>query len=138
MDKRSLSIIGANRKIIYLKKSHLSNWEHLRQSRFKINHQVLLFSLKDQLEKVLHLPAVFENEIKERRGTLESGDHEPYPDLYLKGDKFKLAVELELHVKSKNRYDLKTVNYSNSSYSHVLYVVGTLKRKNQLLEYFCL
>lgn len=136
LDSRSLNAIGDNRKIVYLKKSHLSDYEYIRQSRFKINHQVLLFSIKEKLEKILILPAVFDNEIKERRGTLESGDHEPYPDLYFKGRGFKLAVELELHIKSQNRYDFKTIDYSNSSFTHVLYVVGTLKKKNQLLEYF--
>ena len=136
LDSKSLSVIGENRKIVYLKKSHLSNYEYIRQSRFKINHQVLLSSLREKLENLLNLPAVFENDIRENRYTLESGDHEPYPDFYFKGRDFKLAVELELHVKSQNRYDIKTIDYSHSSFTHVLYVVGTLKRKNQLLEYF--
>ena len=43
---------------------------------------------------------------------------------------------MELNTKSQNRYDLKTIDYSHSSYSHVLYVVGTLKKKDRLLEYF--
>ena len=136
LDKRSLVSIGRNNKIIYLRKSHVSDYEYIRLSRSKINHQVLLFSLKEKLKEILDLPAVFENEIKENQFTLESGDHEPYPDFYFKGKSFKLAVELELNIKSQNRYDLKTIDYSNSSYSHVLYVVGTLKKKTRLLEYF--
>lgn len=136
LDERSLNVVGDNRKIVYLRRSHLSDYEFIKLSRNKINHQVLLFSLKSNLEQVLSLPAVFENDIRERRGTLESGDHEPYPDLYFEGRDFKLAVELELHVKSQNRYDLKTLDYSNSSYSHILYVVGSLKKKDRLLEYF--
>ena len=123
-------------KIVYLQKSHLSNYEYLKINRFRINHQVLLFSLKEKLQGILQAPAFFENEIKERRGTLESGGHEPYPDFYFEGVDFKLAVELELNIKSKNRYDLKTIDYSNSSFSHVLYVVGTLHKKNILLELF--
>ena len=136
LDEKSLNVIGCNRKIIYLKKSHLSSYEYLRLSRYKINHQVLLFSVKKKLEGILSLPAYFENEIKERRGTLESGAHEPYPDFYFRGKDFKLAVELELNIKSKNRYDLKTIDYSQSSFSHTLYIVGTLKKKNKLLELF--
>ena len=136
LDEQSFNVIGDNRKIIYLQKSHLSNYEYLRINRFRINHQVLLFSLKEKLQSVLQAPAFFENEIRERRGTLESGGHEPYPDFYFEGVDFKLAVELELNIKSKNRYDLKTIDYSNSSFSHVLYVVGTLQTKNFLLEFF--
>ena len=131
------NVIGDNRKIIYLQKSHLSNYEYLRINRFRINHQVLLFSLKEKLQSVFCKLLLFlENEIRERRGTLESGGHEPYPDFYFEGVDFKLAVELELNIKSKNRYDLKTIDYSNSSFSHVLYVVGTLQKKNILLEFF--
>ena len=136
LDKEGLKLIGYNKKIVYLKKSHLSNYEYLKLSRQKINHQVLLFSLKEKLQSILKVPAVFENEIRERRGTLESGGHEPYPDFYFKDEDFKLAVELELNIKSKNRYDLKTIDYSNSSFSHVLYVVGFLKTKDRLLEFF--
>ena len=136
LDERSLTLIKKSNKIVYLQKSHLSNFEYIRLSRIKINHQVLLFFLKEQLEKTLLVPAVFDNEIKENRYTLESGDHEPYPDLFFKGRSFKLAVELELNIKSQNRYDLKLIDYSNSSFSHVLYVVGSLKKKDRLLEYF--
>ncbi len=134
LDKKSLAIIGKNRKIVFLKRSFLS--KYIKFNRSKINHQVLLFSLKDKLENILHLPAFFENDIKDNRYTLESGEHEPYPDLYFIGRNFKLAVELELNLKSQNRYDLKTIDYSNSSFSHVLYVVGSLFKKNRLLEYF--
>ena len=136
LDTKSLSVIGRRNKIVFLKKSHLSDYEYLKLSRFKINHQVLLFSLKEKLQSILKIPAVFENEIRDRRGTLESGGHEPYPDFYFEGENFKLAVELELNIKSQNRYDLKTINYSGSSFSHVLYVVGSLKKKDRLLEYF--
>ena len=136
LDKGSLALVEGRSKIVYLQKSHLSNFEYIRLSRTKINHQVLLFSLKEQLEKILLLPAVFENEIRENRYTLESGDHEPYSDLYFKGRGFKLAVELELNIKSQNRYDIKIIDYKNSSFSHVLYVVGSLKKKDKLLEYF--
>ena len=136
LDERSLAFIGKNHKIISLQKSHLNNYEYIRLSQAKISHQVLLFSLKEQLEKFLYVPAVFENEIRENRYTLESGDHEPYPDIYFKGRGFKLAIELELHVKSQNRYDLKIIDYRNSSYTHVLYVVGNLRRKEKLLRYF--
>ena len=136
LDKQSLFVIGDNKKIVYLKRSHLSNYEYLKLSRNKINHQILLFSLKEKLQSILKVPAIFENEIRERRGTLESGGHEPYPDFYFEGENFKLAVELELNIKSKNRYDLKTIDYSRSSFSHVLYIVGFLKKKDKLLDYF--
>lgn len=136
LDERSLAFIGINHKIISLQKSHLNNYEYIRLSQTKISHQVLLFSLKEQLERILFLPGVFENEIKENRYTLESGDHEPYPDIYFKGTGFKLSIELELHLKSQNRYDLKIIDYRNSSYTHVLYVVGNLRKKEKLLEYF--
>ena len=136
LDKESLNSIKRRNRIVYLHQSHLSKYEYLRLSRQKINHQVLLFSLKKKIQSILKVPAIFENEIKERKGTLESGGHEPYPDFYFKGEDFKLAIELELNIKSKNRYDLKTIDYSNSSFSHVLYVVGTLQKKNLLLEFF--
>ena len=136
LDESSLNVIGCHKKIVFLKQSFLNTPKGLKLNRSKINHQVLLFYLKDQLESILKLPAILENEIKEKRNTLESGDHDPYPDFYLKGYDFKLAVELELNIKSQNRYDLKTVDYSLSSYSHVLYVVGSLKKKDKLLEYF--
>lgn len=136
LDKESLNVIGDNKKIVFLKKSHLSKYEYLKLSRYKINHQVLLFPLKEKLQNILKAPAIFENEIRENRYTLESGSHEPYPDFYFKADNFKLAIELELNIKSQNRYDLKTIDYSNSSFSHVLYVVGSLKKKDKLLEYF--
>ena len=136
LDKESLSSIKKIHRIVYLNQSHLSKNEYLRLNRQKINHQALLFSLKERLQSILKVPAFFENEIRERKGTLESGGHEPYPDFYFEDEDFKLAVELELNIKSKNRYDLKTIDYSNSSFSHVLYVVGTLQKKNLLLEFF--
>ena len=136
LDTENLDFIARDNRIVYLKRSHLSNYEYLKFSRSKINHQVLLFSLKEKLQSILKAPAFFENEIRENRYTLESGGHEPYPDFYFKGEDFKLAVELELNIKSKNRYDLKTIDYSNSSFSHVLYVVGFLKMKDRLLEFF--
>ena len=134
LDNSSLNFIGNNRKCIYLGEKH----EVLRRnlSLWKINHQLLLFSLKRRLEDLLNTKAVFDNQIKDLKYTLYDRTFEPIPDFYLKGEDFKLAIELELHLKSKNRYSFKMSEYRKSSYSHVLYVVAHGKKITRLVRAF--
>ena len=79
-------------------------------SPWKKTHQLLLFSVRERLEKLLGVEAVFENQIRDSKYTLlQNGDDEPLPDFYMEGESYKLAVELELSLKSQNRYFLKNV-----------------------------
>ena len=105
-------------------------------SPWKKTHQLLLFSLKERLEKLLGTKAFFENQIKDLKETLYNGKHEPLPDLCFKGKYFKLAIELELNIKTKRRYFLKMSEYRNSSYSHVLYVTAQGKKMDKLIRDF--
>ena len=105
-------------------------------SPWKKTHQLLLFSLKERLEKLLGTRAVFENQIRDLKETLYNGRHEPVPDLYFRGNFFKLAIELELNIKAKRRYFLKMSEYRNSSYSHVLYVTANGKKMDKLIRNF--
>ena len=134
LDSSALNFIGKNRKYICLNEKH----KILRRkiSRWKIYHQLLLFSVKERLENLLNTTATFENQVRDLKRTLYDRTFEPYPDFYLKGENFKLAVELELHTKSQNRYSLKMSEYGNSSFTHVLYVVANNKKTNRLIEAF--
>ena len=105
-------------------------------SPWKKTHQLLLFSLKERLEKLLNIRAAFENQIRDLKETLYNGKHEPVPDLYFKKEGFKLAIELELNIKAKRRYFFKMSEYRNSSYSHVLYVTANGKKMDKLIRNF--
>ena len=134
LDDSSLGLIGRNLKIIRLSdefhfvKRHPSTW--------KKTHQLLLFSVKERLEKLLGAEAVFENQIRDLKETLYTGKYQPLPDLYLKGEDFKLAVELELHLKTQGRYFLKMAEYSKSRFTHVLYVTTYIKKMQRLIKTF--
>ena len=107
-----------------------------KSSEWKKRHQILLFSVKERLEKLLGVPAFFDNHIRDLKYTLQERTGEPLPDLFLKGENFKLAVELELHIKTKKRYELKKSSYNRSSFSHVLYVVPHSNKITRLIKNF--
>ena len=107
-----------------------------KASFWKRRHQLLLFSVKERLEKILGMEAVFENQIRDLKETLHNGDFEPLPDFYLKGKDYKLAVELEMSLKSQGRYFLKLSEYKNSRFTHVLYVATHIKSLQRLLRTF--
>ena len=134
LDSSCLNFIGIHRKYICLDEKD----DLLRRkiSKWKIRHQLLLFSLKNRLERVVNETGCFENKLKDLRHTLYDRTFEPLPDFYFKGEDYKLAVELELHLKSKNRYALKMSEYRKSSYSHVLYVVANAKKITSLVRAF--
>ena len=134
LDNSCLNFIGMNRKYICLDEKD----KILRRkiSKWKIRHQLLLFSLKDGLEKLLNVTAIFENQVKDLKHTLYDRTFGPLPDFYLKGKDYKLAIELELHLKSKSRYSLKMSEYRKSNYSHVLYVVTHAKKITRLVRAF--
>ena len=134
LDKSAIEVIGKNSKIISLS----DELKTLRRkiSSYKKTHQLLLFSLKEQLENLLNTPATLENRIKDLKYTLYDRTFEPLPDFYLKGANYKLAVELELNLKSKSRYSFKMSEYRKTSYSHVLYVVTQAKKITSLVRAF--
>ena len=134
LDSSSLNLIGNNRKYISLPEKHKILTRN--PSLWKINHQLLLLSLKIRLENLLNTSAIYENQIRDLKYSLYDRTFEPLPDFYFQGESFKLAVELELHLKSKNRYSLKMSEYRKSSYSHVLYVVTNNKKTNRLIRAF--
>ena len=134
LDQISLETVGQNLKLISL--SDRCHALRRTTSSWKRTHQLLLFSVRERLEKLLEAEAVFENQIRNLRHTLYDRSFEPYPDFYLKGEDFKLAVELELNLKSQSRYSLKMSEYRDSSYSHVLYIVTHAKKINRLIKLF--
>ena len=134
LDQTSLEAVGQNSKFISL--SDKCHALRRNTSPWKRTHQLLLFSVRERLERLLEEEAVFENQIRNLRHTLYDRAFEPYPDFYLKAEDFKLAVELELHLKSRSRYALKMSEYRDSSYSHVLYVVTDAKKINRLIRIF--
>lgn len=134
LDSSSIEIIGKKYKVISLADKNLS----LRRnaSPWKKTHQLLLFSLRERLKKLLGFSPVFESRVRDSKYTLYDRTFEPFPDFYIQGKNYKLAVELELHLKSKNRYSLKMSEYRKSSYSHVLYVVTNAKKITNLVRAF--
>lgn len=134
MDDSSLGLIGRNLKIISLSdKSHLKK---RRSSYWKKTHQLLLFSVKERLEKFLSKEAVFDNQIKDLKSTLRNGEYEPLPDFYIQGEDYKLAVELELHLKTRKLYFLKVAEYRRSRFTHVLYITAHIKKIQRLIRAF--
>ena len=134
MDSSLMNLIGNNRKYICLGEKF--NIFRRKPSLWKINHQLLLFSSRKRLEDILNTKAVFENQIRDLKGALYDRTFEPFPDFYFQGENFKLAVELELSLKSQKRYFLKMSEYRKSSYSHVLYIITDNKKTSRLLETF--
>ena len=135
LDSSSMGLIGRNLKIIRL--SDKSHFLQRRLSKWKQTHQLLLFSVKERLESLLKTEAVFENQIRDLKNTFFNGNYEPLPDFYLKGENFKLAVELELHLKAKGKYFLKMAEYRKSRFSHVLYVTTYIRKIQRLVKTFC-
>ncbi len=135
--KSLFSQIPSNRKIIYLNKKGLRKIHKKRRPSFyKATHQVLLFQVKEKLERLLEQKGLYENELKNLKGTIYESFEEPYPDFVIKGDSYKLAVELELNLKSLDRYEKKIASYLRSSYTHILYIVLKKKMKDSLLQVF--
>ena len=134
MDKASMPFIGNNKKVVYL--NNKFKIQKRRFSKWKIKHQLLLFSLKERLEKLLNKKALFENDVRDLRETFYSRKWEPLPDLYIQGGGYKLAVELELHIKSKDRYIRKSSDYRKSSFTHVLYFITNIKRMGFFVKFF--
>ena len=129
----SLHLMGDNKKIVRLNNKHKIIKRKI--SRWKMEQQLILFSLKDRLENFLGQTAVFEHEVSVKP-TLYNGDYEPLPDFYLKGERYKLAVELDLHLKRNSRYHLKMAEYGGSSFTHVLYVVTNIRKMTYLIKTF--
>ena len=125
LDSPSLGLAGKQLKIISL--SNKGRLAKRKTSPLKKTHQILLFSVRKRLEKFLEKEAVFENQIRELRQTLHNGKYEPFPDFFIKGEGYKLAVELELSLKSQNRYFQKMIDYRNSRFTHVLYIATHIK-----------
>ena len=133
-DDLSLSLFAKNHFIVRLGDKY--KLMKRTPSVWKKKHQLLLFSIKERLEKLLGVSAVFENQIRDLKETLYNGDYEPLPDFYLKGEDYKLAVELELNLKSQGRYFLKIAEYKKSRFTHVLYVATHIKSLQRLLRTF--
>ena len=134
LDISSIEMIGKNYKVISL----ADKFSYLRRkvSPWKKTHQLLLFSLRKRLENLLGVASVFEGQVKDSKYTLYDRAFEPLPDFYLKAEDYKLAIELELHFKSKSRYSFKMSEYRKSSYSHILYVVANGKKISRLVRAF--
>ena len=134
IDKASLEVLEKGSKIISL----VDKLKLLRRrpSHWKKTHQLLMFSVKERLEDILGQKALFEAHLRNLKKTIYDRTFEPLPDFYFKADDFKLAVELELNKKSRNRYSLKMSGYKESSYTHILYVVLNSKKINNFVELF--
>ena len=134
LDNSSLGLVGRNLKVISL--SEECGLVKRKTSPSKKTHQLLLFSIKERLERLLETEAIFENQIRDLKNTLYNGKYEPLPDFYFKGEDFKLAVELELNIKTRSRYFLKMAEYRRSRFTHVLYVVTHIKKIQSLIKNF--
>ena len=86
MDNCSLHLIGDNKKIVRLNDKR--KIAKRQPSQWQMKRQVVLFSLKERLEKFLGQTAVFENETNFLK-TLFPEDVEPVPEFYLKGANYK-------------------------------------------------
>ena len=133
-DDLSVSLFSNNHFVIRLGDKYKTL--ERKPSYWKRTHQLLLFSVKERLEKLLSKEAIFENQIKELKHTLYDRDFQPVPDFYIKGEGYNLAVELELNLKSTSRYFFKMSEYGKSNYSHVLYVSTHGKKTSKLINIF--
>lgn len=133
-DDLSLSLFINNHFIVRLGDRH--KLIKRETSSWRRKHQILLFSIKERLESLLKEEAVFEIQIRELRNTLHNGKYEPLPDFFIKGESYKLAVELELNLKTQNRYFQKMIDYRNSRFTHVLYVATHIKSLQRLAGTF--
>ncbi|MDE0092371.1 MAG: hypothetical protein OXN83_03685 [Oligoflexia bacterium] len=134
LDDLALSFFSDNQFVIRLGDKYK---KFIRKpSEWKKRHQVLLFSVKERLEELLGVPAFFDNNIRDLKYTLYDRSGEPLPDLFLRGEDYKLAIELELHIKTKKRYELKKSSYNRSSFTHVLYVVPNANKITRLIKNF--
>ena len=129
----SLHLMGDNKKIIRLNNKH--KVIKGKQSRWKMEQQLILFSLKERLESFLGQTAVFKNEII-IKPTFYNGDYEPLPDFYINCENYKLAVELDLHLRRNSRYHSKIDKYMASSFTHVLYVLTNMRKVGSFIKAF--
>ena len=129
----SLHLMGDNKKIVRLNSKH--KVIKRKPSTWKMEQQLILFSLKERLENSLNQTAVFKHEVYVKP-TFYNGDYEPLPDFYIKGENYKLAVELDLHLRRNSRYHLKMSEYQGSSFTHVLYVLSKMKKVGSFIQAF--
>ena len=133
IDNCSLHLIGDNKKIVRLNDKHKISKR--KPSQWQMKQQVVLFSLKERFENTLGQTAIFKNEINVKP-TFYNGDYEPLPDFYIKGENYKLAVELDLHLRRNSRYHLKMSQYEGSSFTHVLYFITNNRRMSSFVRDF--
>ena len=129
----SLQLMGDIKKIVTLNNKH--RIIKRKPSLWRIEQQLILFSIKERLENILNQTAVFKHEVI-ARPTFYNGDYEPLPDFYIQGEKYKLAVELDLHLRRNSRYHLKMSQYEGSSFTHILYFISNMKKMNSFLRDF--
>lgn len=128
-----LQLMGDIKKIVRLNKKH--RIIKRKPSLWRIEQQLILFSMKERLENMLGQTAIFKHEVTVKP-TFYNGDYEPLPDFYVKGENYKLAVELDLHLRRNSLYHLKMSQYEGSSFTHILYVVSNIKKMNYFLRDF--
>ena len=129
----SLHLMGDIKKIVRLNAKH--RIIKRKPSPWRIEQQLILCSIKERLENILNQASVFKHEVI-ARPTFYNGDYEPLPDFYIQGERYKLAVELDLHLRRNSRYHLKMSQYKGSSFTHVLYFISNIKRMNSFLRDF--
>lgn len=129
----SLHLMGDNKKIVRLNNKHRIIKK--KTSKWKFEKRLILLSLKERLENFLGQKAIFKDEVFVRP-TFYNGDYEPLPDFYIKGEGYKLAVELDLHKQKNIFYRLKLSEYKESSFTHVLYFITNNKRMTSFVKDF--
>ncbi len=96
-------------------------------------HQFVLESIFFQLKKSFpHNVFIFPTDLEKMKSSFLSRKKEPVCDFSMECEEFKLAVEIESTMKSKNRYSRRLNDYLNSIYTHALYVYITKKHKKTL------
>ena len=129
----SLHLMGDNKKIVKLNNKH--KIIKRKPSRWKLEQRLILLSMKDRLESTLSQTAVFKDEVTVRP-TFYNGDYEPLPDFYIKGENYKLAVELDLHLRRNCFRHLKMAQYEGSSFTHVLYFITNNRKMSSFVRDF--
>ena len=133
IDDISLHLLGDNKKIVRLNNKHKILKKKI--SRWKTKQQLILIALKDRLENFLGQKAVFEHELIVKP-TFYNGDYEPFPEFYIQGEGYKLAVEFNLHLKRNSRYHLKMEQYEGSRFTHVLYFITNMRKITSFIRTF--
>jgi hypothetical protein len=99
-------------------------------------HQLILNDVRENLEKELKVDFILNDPKLTILSDIDFDRRKEFtPDLSFECGEYKLAIELERTQKSLNRYTSRFWYYTDSAYSHVLYVYVNDRHLKKLVQY---